>query len=90
MDFGLLQKYGILEKVSQQSNLARKSQIKLDILCYNQKEKYRRLCWCMTLWNDYELANLGPIKNICCVKSIEKLHEERKLMEFLIKLQPRL
>lgn len=32
----------------------------------------------MTLWDEYQLTNLGPIKNSCCVTCIEKLYYERK------------
>lgn len=41
----------------------------------------------MTLWSEYELANPELKKNNCCIKSIKKLHEERKVTQFLMKLR---
>lgn len=41
----------------------------------------------MTLWTEFEFANMGDIKSDCCLKNIEKPNAERKVMQFLKKLR---
>lgn len=77
-----------LEKVYQQSNLARKYQIEHDIFKYSQKEwniqeYYARL---MDLQTEYELASIGNVSETCCLRSLKAIYEERKVMQFLMKL----
>lgn len=59
-----------------------------DIFCYSQGEKkiQKHYAGFTALWNEFDVANVGAINTHCCIKSLEKLHEERKVMQFLMKL----
>lgn len=82
--------WNYLERVYQQSNLARKFQIEDNIFSYSQGEKKIQEYYAgfMTLWNEYEEVNMGDISTYCCINNLKKLHEERKVMQFLMKLRP--
>lgn len=41
----------------------------------------------MAFRNDYEVANIGAITTDCCINNLENLYEERKIMQFLVKLR---
>lgn len=78
-----------LEKVYQQSNLARKFQIENDIFLYEQGEKSIQDFYAgfMDLWAEYESVNMGNMTNACCIKSLKALYDERKVIQFLMKLR---
>lgn len=66
----------------------KKVSVGYDIFCYSQAERTMQEYYAgtMTLWHEYELETLGPIKNNCYIKGIKKLHDERKVMQSLMKL----
>ncbi|KAF7126508.1 hypothetical protein RHSIM_Rhsim11G0082000 [Rhododendron simsii] len=78
-----------LEKVYQQSNLARKFQIENDIFCYEHGEKSIQEYYAgfMDLWAEYEFVNLTNMTNACCIQSLKNVYDERKVMQFLMKLR---
>lgn len=82
--------WGYLEKVYQQSNLARKFQIEHDMFIYEQGEKSIQEYYAgfMDMWAEYEYVNMGNITTDCCIKTLKALYDERKVMQFLMKLRP--
>ncbi|XP_058217973.1 uncharacterized protein LOC131328986 [Rhododendron vialii] len=78
-----------LEKVYQQSNLARKFQIENDIFYYDHGEKSIQEYYAgfMDLWAEYEFVNLANMTNACCIQSLKNVYDERKVMQFLMKLR---
>ena len=78
-----------LEKVYQQSNLARKFQIEYDLFCYEQGEKGIQESYAgfMDMWAEYEFVNMANMTNACCMKSLKIIYDERKVMQFLMKLR---
>ena len=79
-----------LEKVYQQSNLVRKFQIEYEISKYGQWERNIQEYYVgfMDLWTEYEIVSIGDVKTTCCLKSLKVTYEERKVMQFLMKLWP--
>ena len=42
----------------------------------------------MNLWTEYKIASTGDIKIVCCLQTLKATYEERKVMQFLMKLRP--
>ncbi|XP_058201772.1 uncharacterized protein LOC131316429 [Rhododendron vialii] len=78
-----------LEKVYQQSNLARKFQIEYDMFSYEQGEKTIQEFYAgfMDLWSEYEFVNMGNMTTACCIQNLKTIYDERKVMQFLMKLR---
>lgn len=78
-----------LEKVYQQSNLAHKFQIEYDMLSYEQGEKTIQEFYAgfMDLWAGYEFVNMGNMTTACCIQNLKTIYDERKVMQFLMKLR---
>ncbi|KAK2966538.1 hypothetical protein RJ640_002998 [Escallonia rubra] len=79
-----------LEKVYQQSNFSRKFQVEHDIFIYGQGEKsiHDYYAGFMNLWTEYEFVTMGKITTACCLRALKDINDERKVMQFLIKLRP--
>lgn len=77
-----------LEKVYQQSNLARKFQIEYDMFSYEQGEKTIQEFYAgfMDLWAEYEFASIGNMTT-ACIQSLKTIYDEMKVMQFLMKLR---
>ncbi|KAF7150151.1 hypothetical protein RHSIM_Rhsim02G0117000 [Rhododendron simsii] len=78
-----------LEKVYQQSNLARKFQIEYDMFSFEQGEKTIQEFYAsfMDLWAEYEFVNMGNMTTACCIQNLKTIYDERKVMQFLMKLR---
>ncbi|KAK3005401.1 hypothetical protein RJ639_016934 [Escallonia herrerae] len=79
-----------LEKVYQQSNFALKFQVEHDIFIYGQGEKSIQYYYAgfMNLWIEYEFVTMRKITSACCLRALKDINDERKVMQFLMKLRP--
>ncbi|KAK3028508.1 hypothetical protein RJ639_038576 [Escallonia herrerae] len=78
------------EKVYQQSNFSLKFQVEHDIFIYGQGEKsiHDYYAGFMNLWTEYEFVTMGKITTACCLRALKDINDERKAMQFLMKLHP--
>ncbi|KAK3015518.1 hypothetical protein RJ639_005766 [Escallonia herrerae] len=42
----------------------------------------------MNLWTEYEFVTMGKITTACCLRALKDVNDERKVMQFLMKLCP--